>query len=51
MGQSLAPLHFGLGSAARIDRMRIRWPDGATSEFAVMPARRPLSAYHPGREK
>ena len=51
MGQSLAPLHFGLGSAARIDRIRIRWPDGATSEFADLPARRPLSAYHPGREK
>jgi hypothetical protein len=27
--------HFGLGAAARVDRVRIDWPDGLAEEFAV----------------
>ncbi len=49
LGQSLAPLHFGLGSATQIDRILIRWPDGATTELADLPSRRPLTVSHPAR--
>jgi hypothetical protein len=31
-------IHFGLGSASRVDRIRIRWPDGKTQEFPGMDA-------------
>ncbi|HNC97184.1 MAG TPA: CRTAC1 family protein, partial [Myxococcota bacterium] len=50
MGQSLGPLHFGLGDATRIDRLHIRWPDGTTSEWADLPVRRPLTVFHPLRD-
>src|SRR5262249_43364975 len=30
-------LTFGLGSAAKIDRLEIRWPDGATESFNDIP--------------
>jgi ASPIC/UnbV protein len=26
-------VHFGLGEAARVDRVRIRWPNGETQEL------------------
>jgi hypothetical protein len=26
-------VHFGLGNASRIDRIRVRWPNGNTEEF------------------
>jgi hypothetical protein len=32
-------LHFGLGSADHVDRIRIRWPNGKTETRAGMPAR------------
>jgi hypothetical protein len=35
LGQSDTRLHFGLGVAARIDRLEIRWPGGATE---IVPA-------------
>jgi hypothetical protein len=28
-------LHFGLGAAAKIDRLEVRWPNGARETFAV----------------
>ena len=32
-------VHFGLGSAARVDRVRIRWPNGKTETREGMNAR------------
>ena len=29
-------LHFGLGKAARVDAIEVRWPDGSTSEQAAV---------------
>ncbi len=34
-GQSTRRLHFGLGSATRIERLQIRWPSGATEIVTV----------------
>jgi enediyne biosynthesis protein E4 len=31
-------LHFGLGRAAKIDRMTVRWPSGKVEEFPGVPA-------------
>ena len=31
-------LHFGLGSAARVDRITVRWPSGTIQEFPERPA-------------
>ena len=31
-------LHFGLGGATRLDRIRVNWPSGAVEEFAGVPA-------------
>ncbi|MBO0801302.1 MAG: ASPIC/UnbV domain-containing protein, partial [Blastocatellia bacterium] len=31
-------LHFGLGRAARVDRMTVRWPSGRVEEFPGAPA-------------
>jgi hypothetical protein len=33
-------VHFGLGSAARVDRIRVRWPNGKTETFGGMDAGR-----------
>ena len=30
LSHSLLPLYFGLGSAAQVDRVEVRWPSGAT---------------------
>ena len=35
-------LTFGLGSAAKIDSLEIRWPDGATETLRDVPGGRPL---------
>ena len=32
-------VHFGLGSADRVDRVRIRWPNGKTETLTGMPTR------------
>jgi len=43
--QSQVPLdlHFGLGDAARIDRLTVRWPSGKVEEHSDLPARRLIS--------
>jgi hypothetical protein len=33
-------VHFGLGGQTRVDRVRIRWPNGATEEFGALEADR-----------
>ncbi len=33
MGQNAAHVHFGLGAATKLDKLSIRWPNGATQEF------------------
>ncbi len=37
---SLVPLHFGLGTADRVDAIEVRWPDGRTQTFREVPARK-----------
>jgi hypothetical protein len=36
-------VHFGLGSATRIETLTVRWPDGRTQTFRDLPADRYLS--------
>jgi hypothetical protein len=38
LGQSDLRLHFGLGSAARADRLEIRWPNGRTESIGAVAA-------------
>ena len=33
LSQVELPVTFGLGSAEKIDEVRIRWPDGSTQEL------------------
>ena len=37
-----ARLHYGLGNAARVDRITVRWPRGSVEEFGSAPADRLL---------
>ena len=37
MGQAPAELLIGLGSAATIDRLTVRWPNGLVQEFSELP--------------
>jgi hypothetical protein len=39
-------LHFGLGSATRVDRLSIRWPDGATETRSSLPADQQITLRH-----
>src|SRR5207247_1949051 len=32
---SWLPLHFGLGSASRVDRLSVTWPEGDASSYEV----------------
>ncbi|NOT01086.1 MAG: CRTAC1 family protein [Phycisphaerales bacterium] len=36
-------VHFGLGSAIRVDRLAIRWPDGTTDSISDVPANQRIS--------
>jgi hypothetical protein len=38
MGQGPVEVMLGLGSAKRIDRLQVRWPNGKTQEFADLSA-------------
>ncbi len=39
--------HFGLGEVPRVERVEIRWPDGAEAVIANPPANRVLTVPHP----
>jgi hypothetical protein len=43
LSQSDLRVSFGLGSAERVDRLVVRWPDGSTEEARDLPARRHLT--------
>lgn len=43
-----ARLHFGLGAATRVERIRVRWPSGRTSEWTDQAADRLLTLEEPG---
>ncbi|HEX6861304.1 MAG TPA: CRTAC1 family protein [Thermoanaerobaculia bacterium] len=40
LSQSALTLHFGLGAAARADRLTIRWPDGKVQVLTGVPGKR-----------
>ncbi len=42
--QGPAELHFGLGDAETIDRLKIDWPDGETTEYVEIDVRRRITA-------
>ena len=42
LGASSLVQHFGLGDAARVDRLEIAWPSGATTTLADIAADRRL---------
>ncbi|MDZ7684314.1 MAG: ASPIC/UnbV domain-containing protein [Gammaproteobacteria bacterium] len=46
-GQNPTTLHFGLGGAASIDRMTIRWPDGRIETLADVEGGRYYPLLHP----
>lgn len=50
-GQSEGPatLHFGLGDVDVVDRLTVRWIDGATSVAERVPTRRRIQVTHPDR--
>ncbi|MDP6442929.1 MAG: CRTAC1 family protein [Pirellulaceae bacterium] len=39
MGQAPADVTLGLGKAAEVDRLEVRWPNGETQSFAPVPSR------------
>ena len=43
ISQSDFRLHFGLGSATKIDVLEIRWPSGTVNKFEDVPANQILS--------
>ena len=47
VGQSPPGVHVGLGVLSRLDRLVVKWPDGAVSEFLHLPANRVLTVHHP----
>jgi enediyne biosynthesis protein E4 len=38
LSQSTRVLHFGLGDAARVDRLEVRWPDGEVASYGPLAA-------------
>ena len=47
MSQSALTLHFGLGAAARVDRLTVRWPDGEVQVMRELPVNRRLRIEEP----
>ena len=33
LGQSIQPVHFGLGTSSEVERLRVRWPNGFREDF------------------
>jgi len=48
LSQHEATLHFGLGAAPRVERVRVRWPDGRRSELRDAPSGARLRLSAPG---
>ncbi len=46
-GQSLAPLHFGLGSAGRVRALEVSWPSGGRSLLSDLPVDRRVEIEEP----
>jgi hypothetical protein len=40
LSQSDLRLHFGLGDAAKIDKVEVKWPDGSSQSFEGVAADR-----------
>jgi hypothetical protein len=49
LSQVELPVTFGLGSATRVDAMRITWPDGSVQAVQEVPLDRTLLVQQPGR--
>jgi len=47
LGQSDPRLHFGLGTATRVERIEVRWPAGRTQELTDVPVNRELRVREP----
>jgi hypothetical protein len=47
LSQNEATLHFGVGAAERVERLRVRWPDGRRSELRDLSAGRRLRIHPP----
>lgn len=43
-------VHFGLGEAARIDELEIRWPSGCVQKFRDLPGNHRFTIKEPGNE-
>jgi hypothetical protein len=43
LSQNDLRVHFGLGPAARVDRLEVRWPNGLTEEWSALAADRILT--------
>ncbi|NND72905.1 MAG: T9SS type A sorting domain-containing protein [Rhodothermales bacterium] len=43
LGQSLAPVHFGLGDAEVIDQITVSWPSGLVEKFVDIPANQTIT--------
>ncbi len=49
LSQSDPRPHFGLGQAAKADRVEIRWPDGRTTPLSEVPANQILTVVEPAK--
>ena len=43
LGQNDIRVHFGLGTATRVDRLEVRWPSGQTDTLRDLPVGRMLT--------
>ena len=48
LGHSDVRLYFGLGQAERVERVEVRWPDGAVTRLEDLSANKLLSVYKEG---
>ena len=49
MSQHMRPAHFGLGTAQRIDRLTVRWPNGIVQTLTDVPANLRVTVTEPSR--
>jgi hypothetical protein len=47
-GQNSTTIHFGLGSASVIDRLKVKWPSGRSQEFSDIAVNQILTLIEPG---